>query len=227
MNQPMTAGYAPSAPAARMENHGPAIAKIAMQSGQDLYARAGSMIAYEGFIQYESNPSGLRRAAAGGITGESVPLMKCHGDGVLYLADYGANVVCVPLQNENISVNATNVLAFDAHLDWGVQRVKGIAKFAGQGLFNLGISGTGWVALTSRGTPLVVDCATAGETFVDPDALVAWSTGLDMKGKRSFKASTLIGRGSGEAYQLAFSGQGFVIVQPSEDSTDRLNGQHG
>ena len=57
---------------------------------------------------------------------------------------------------------------------------------------------------------------------MDPDALVAWSDGLKMKGKRSFKASSLIGRGSGEAYQLGFSGQGFVVVQPSEDSTDRL-----
>src|SRR5690606_11063657 len=109
-----------------------------------------------------------------------------------------------------------NVLAFDAHLSWGVQRVKGIAKFTGQGLFNIGISGTGWVAITSRGTPVVVDCAQAGETLVDPDALVAWSTGLQTKGRRSFKASSLIGRGSGEAYQIAFSGQGFVIVQPSE-----------
>jgi uncharacterized protein (AIM24 family) len=225
MNQQMMAGYAPSAPTVRMENHGPSIAKIAMQSGSDLFARSGSMIAYEGYIQYESNPRGLRQAAAGGITGESVPLMKCLGDGLLYLADYGANVVCVPLQNENISVNATNVLAFDAQLQWGVQRVRGIAKFAGQGLFNFGISGTGWVAITSRGMPVVVDCAQAGETLVDPDALVAWSTGLEMKGKRSFKASSLIGRGSGEAYQLAFSGQGFVIVQPSEDSTERLNSQ--
>jgi uncharacterized protein (AIM24 family) len=73
--------------------------------------------------------------------------------------------------------------------------------------------------------PIVVDCAQAGETCVDPDALVAWSTSLQMKGKRSFKASSLIGRGSGEAYQIAFSGQGFVVVQPSEDSTDRLNAQ--
>jgi uncharacterized protein (AIM24 family) len=225
MDQQMMAGYAPSAPTVRMENHGPHIAKIAMQTGNDVLARSGSMIAYEGFIQYESNPSGMRQAAAGRLTGESVPLMKCMGDGVLYLADYGANVVCLPLQNENLSVNATNVLAIDAHLTWGVQRVKGIAKFAGQGMFNLGITGTGWVAVTSRGTPIVVDCAQAGETLVDPDALVAWSTSLQMKGKRSFKASSLIGRGSGEAYQIAFSGQGFVVVQPSEDSTDRLNAQ--
>ncbi|MDT0443215.1 MULTISPECIES: AIM24 family protein [unclassified Streptomyces] len=225
MDQRMVAGFAPAPPAARMENHGPTMARVAMQSGNDLFARIGSMVAYEGFIQYESNPTAMRQAVAGRLSGESVPLMKCQGDGLLYLADYGADIVCLPLQNDSLSVNATNVLAFDAQLEWGVQRVKGVAKFAGQGLFNLGISGTGWVAVTSRGIPVVVDCGQSGETCVDPDALVAWSTGLEVKGKRSFKASSLVGRGSGEAFQLAFSGQGFVIVQPNEDSTDRLNAQ--
>ncbi|MBT2385223.1 AIM24 family protein, partial [Streptomyces sp. ISL-11] len=183
----------------------------------------GSMVAYEGYVQYEANPPAVRQMASQWLTGEGVPLMKCFGDGLLYLADYGADVVCLQLDGESLSVNGTNVLAFDASLQWGVQRVKGMAKFAGQGLFNVAISGTGWVALTSRGTPIVVDCGSGeDETCVDPDALVAWSTGLRMKGKRSFKASSMIGRGSGEAYQLGFSGQGFVVVQPSEDSTDRL-----
>ncbi|MFI1254076.1 AIM24 family protein [Streptomyces netropsis] len=223
MNQTSISGYAPTPVAARMENHGSSMLKVAMQSGHDLFARTGSMIAYEGFVQYEANPPAIRQMASQWVTGEGMPLMKCHGDGLLYLADYGADVVCLQLNGDSLSVNGTNILAFDAHLQWGVQRVKGMAKFAGQGLFNVAISGTGWVALTSRGTPIVVDCGSGeDETYVDPDALVAWSTGLKMKGKRSFKASSMIGRGSGEAYQLGFSGQGFVVVQPSEDSTDRL-----
>ncbi|CAM5556368.1 AIM24 family protein [Streptomyces xanthochromogenes] len=222
MNQQLT-GYAPTPVAARMENHGSAMLKVAMVTGQDLFARVGSMVAYEGFIQYEPNPPAVRQMARDWITGEGAPLMKCTGDGLLYLADYGANVVIVNLDNDALSVNGTNVLAFDASLQWGVERVKGLAKFAGQGLFNVKISGTGWVALTSRGTPVVVDCGSGeDETYVDPDALVAWSPNLKVKGKRSFKASSLIGRGSGEAYQMAFSGQGIVVVQPSEDSTDRL-----
>ncbi|MFF4184920.1 AIM24 family protein [Streptomyces sp. NPDC001691] len=222
MNQQL-AGYAPTPVAARMENHGSAMLKVAMSTGQDLFARVGSMVAYEGFIQYEPNPPAVRQMARDWITGEGAPLMKCTGDGLLYLADYGANVVIVHLDNDALSVNGTNVLAFDASLQWGVERVKGLAKFAGQGLFNVKISGTGWVALTSRGTPVVVDCGSGeDETYVDPDALVAWSPNLKVKGKRSFKASALIGRGSGEAFQMAFSGQGIVVVQPSEDSTDRL-----
>ncbi|MCC3651823.1 AIM24 family protein [Streptomyces sp. S07_1.15] len=223
MDQHMISGYAPAPVAARMENHGPSMLRVAMQSGQDLFARTGSMVAYEGFVQYEPNPPAVRQMASQWLTGEGAPLMKCSGDGLLYLADYGADVVCVNLADEALSVNGTNLLAFDAHLQWGVQRVKGMAKFAGQGLFNVAVSGTGWVALTSRGTPIVVDCGRGeDETYVDPDALVAWSSGLKMKGKRSFKASSMIGRGSGEAYQLGFSGQGFVVVQPSEDGTDRL-----
>ncbi|MBQ0865304.1 AIM24 family protein [Streptomyces smyrnaeus] len=224
MNQPAPlAGYAPAPVAARMQNHGSHMVKVAMQSGQDLFARPGSMVAYEGFVQYEANPPAVRQMASQWLTGEQNPLMLCRGDGLLYLADYGADVVCVNLNEESLSVNGTNLLAFDAHLQWGVERVKGLAKFAGQGLFNVGIRGTGWVALTSRGTPVVVDCGRGeDETYVDPDALVAWSSGLKMKGKRSMKAGALIGRGSGEAYQIAFSGQGFVVVQPSEDSTDRI-----
>jgi uncharacterized protein (AIM24 family) len=223
MDQQLITGYAPAPVGARMENHGSSMLKVAMQSGQDLFARTGSMVAYEGFVQYEPNPPDVRRMASQWLTGEGAPLMRCSGDGMLYLADYGANVVCVNLGGDTLSVNGTNLLAFDAHLQWGVERVKGIAKFAGQGLFNVGVSGNGWVALTSRGTPIVVDCGRGeDETYVDPDALVAWSTSLKVKGKRSLKASSLIGRGSGEAYQLGFSGQGFVVVQPSEDSTDRL-----
>jgi uncharacterized protein (AIM24 family) len=223
MDQQLVAGHAPTAPAARMENHGSSMLKVAMSSGQDLYAKPGSMVAYEGFVQYEPNPPAVRQMASQWLTGEGAPVMRCFGDGLLYLADYGAHVVVLGLNGDSLSVNGTNILAFDAHLDWGVQRVKGLAKFSGQGLFNVQISGTGWVALTTRGTPVVVDCGRgADETYVDPDALVAWSTNLKVKGKRSFKASSMVGRGSGEAYQMGFSGQGFVVVQPSEDSTDRL-----
>ncbi len=223
MDQTLISGFAPTPPAARMENHGSSMLKVAMQSGQDLFARTGSMVAYEGFVQYEPNPPAVRQLASQWLTGEGAPLMVCRGDGLLYLADYGADVICLNLNGDSLSVNGTNLLAFDAHLQWGVQRVKGMAKFAGQGLFNVAVSGTGWVAITSRGTPIVVDCGRGeDETYVDPDALVAWSTGLKMKGKRSFKASSMIGRGSGEAYQLGFSGKGFVVVQPSEDSADRL-----
>ena len=77
------------------------------------------MVAYEGFVQYEPNPPAVRQIAQDWITGEGAPLMKCTGDGLLYLADYGADVVVINLNGDGISVNATNLLAFDAHLHVG------------------------------------------------------------------------------------------------------------
>jgi uncharacterized protein (AIM24 family) len=43
-----------------------------------------------------------------------------------------------------------------------------------------------------------------------------WSTSLTSGVRKTAKAGAMTGRGSGEAYQLALSGQGFVVVQASE-----------
>jgi uncharacterized protein (AIM24 family) len=45
---------------------------------------------------------------------------------------------------------------------------------------------------------------------------VAWSGSLQTRLVRTAGAGALIGRGSGEAFQLAFVGQGFLVVQASE-----------
>ncbi|WP_314210651.1 AIM24 family protein [uncultured Actinomyces sp.] len=53
-------------------------------------------------------------------------------------------------------------------------------------------------------------------TFVDPQAAICWSANLQPQIKSTFKMGSLIGPGSGESFQLAFHGPGFVVVQPSE-----------
>ena len=67
----------------------------------------------------------------------------------------------------------------------------------------------------SDGLPLLLDCSQQ-PTFVDPQAAICWSANLQPQIKSSFKMGSLIGRGSGESFQLAFHGPGFVVVQPSE-----------
>ena len=54
-------------------------------------------------------------------------------------------------------------------------------------------------------------------TFVAPQAAICWSANLQPQIMSSFKMGPFIGRGSGESFQLAFHGPGFVVVQPSED----------
>ena len=51
---------------------------------------------------------------------------------------------------------------------------------------------------------------------LDAQAAITWSSGVSVGLKTDFKMKNLIGRGSGESVQLAFQGQGWVLVQPSE-----------
>ncbi len=82
------------------------------------------------------------------------------------------------------------------------------------GLFNTTFTGTGSLAVTAFGTPVVLDVERA--TFVDMQAAVLWSTSLQSSIRKTAKLGAAIGRGSGEAYQLALSGRGIVVVQASE-----------
>ena len=43
-----------------------------------------------------------------------------------------------------------------------------------------------------------------------------WSTSLQSTIRKTAKLGAVVGRGSGEAYQLGLTGQGFVVVQASE-----------
>jgi uncharacterized protein (AIM24 family) len=83
------------------------------------------------------------------------------------------------------------------------------------GLFNMVLSGTGSVAVLSDGPPVKLDVASA-PTFADAQAAITWSSGVQTQVKVDANVKTLIGRGSGETIQVAFSGQGWVLVQPSE-----------
>ena len=85
--------------------------------------------------------------------------------------------------------------------------------FAG-GLFNTILQGSGWAAVTAHGTPVVLQ--TDAPTYADAQAAIAWSANLQTSIHRTVKVGALIGRGSGEAVQISFAGQGFVIVQASE-----------
>ena len=83
------------------------------------------------------------------------------------------------------------------------------------GLFNIHLRGTGLVALVSDGEPVRLDVSEA-PTFADPQAAIAWSGGVQTTLKTDVQDKSLIGLGSGESFQLGFSGKGWVLVQPSE-----------
>ncbi len=187
---------------------------LRVRLGEPFMARQGSMVAYQGNVDFAFEGGGASKFIKKALTGEGLPLMRCQGQGDVFLAERAYDVHLLNLNNSGLSISGKNVLAFSSSLDWNIERVKG-GSIATGGLFNTTLRGTGWVALTTDGPPVVLNAAEA-PTFADTNAVVAWSANLQTQLKTSFKAGALIGRGSGEAVQVSFYGQGFVIVQPSE-----------
>lgn len=183
----------------------------------EILARQGSMVAYQGEIDFEYKGSGgLGRFIKKAVTGEGLPLMRCHGRGDLFLAHNGDEVHLMRLDGDALSVNGKNLLAFEPTINWDIRRVEGAGMLSG-GAFNTYLEGTGWVAILAHGTPVVLQ--TDAPTFADAQAAIAWSAGLTTRVHASVKLGNLFGRGSGESIQIAFGGQGFVIVQASEGPT--------
>lgn len=207
-----TAHRESSAPGMSLQN--PWLLRVGVQG--EFLARQGSMVAYQGNLDFAYQGAGVTRFLKQALTGESLPLMKVSGEGDVFLADDADEIHLLDLDNDSITVSSRHVLALDGPLQWDVRRVEGAGMFGG-GLFNTAITGTGRVAVTAHGKPVVL--AVDQPTFVDPNAAVAWSTSLQTSLRRTATAGSLIGRGSGEAFQLSFAGEGFVVVQASEGKT--------
>jgi uncharacterized protein (AIM24 family) len=198
--------------------------KVRLDEGT-IQAKLGSMVAYQGEVSFEhAGSGGMSRMLKKAVTGEGARVMKMTGTGEVFLADLAQDVHLLRLENEKITVNSTNLLAFDADIDWDIERVKGAGAMMGGGLFNTSLHGTGYVAVVSDGPPVMLDVASA-PTFADAQAAITWSEGVSTSIRTDFKAlKNLTGRGSGETVQMAFSGSGWVLVQPSEGRVEAAGG---
>jgi uncharacterized protein (AIM24 family) len=179
-------------------------------------AKLGSMVAYQGDVRFEhAGSGGIGRMLKKAVSGEGTQLMKISGTGEVFLADQAQDVHLIYLENDSITVNGPNLLAFDSGIDWDIKRVQGASSMMGGGLFNMSLQGTGWVAILSDGPPVLLNVASA-PTFADAQAAITWSSGVTTGIKTDVNLKTLVGRGSGESVQMSFQGQGWVLVQPSE-----------
>jgi len=179
-------------------------------------AKLGSMIAYQGDVRFEhAGSGGMSKMIKKAVTNEGTQLMKISGTGEVFLADMAQDVHLLKLEDDFVTANGANVLAFDAGIDWDIKRVEGASGMLGGGLYNMELKGSGWLALVSDGPPMLME-VDGEQTFADPQAAITWSSGLTTSVKADVNLKTLIGRGSGETLQVAFSGQGWVLIQPSE-----------
>jgi len=144
--------------------------------------------------------------------------MRVRGNGDVFLADRAADIHLIDLEpGDALSINGSNVLAFDSSLSYDIKMVGGAGMMSNAGLFNCVFSGQGRIAVTTKGTPVVLTIDQP--TYVDPQAAICWSANLQTGYHRAEQLGlgTLLGRSTGERFTMSFAGQGFVVVQPSEE----------
>lgn len=186
----------------------------------EVMVKAGSMVAYTGDIHFQREgilSQGVKNLIKKAISGEGAKMMTVKGTGRVYIADEGKKVQIIKLEGEEINVNGADVLAYEKTIQSDIKLMKSVAGVVGGGLFQVRLKGVGHIAVTSYGTPITLRVSPSQPVYTDPNATVAWSGGLSPKIKTDISFKTLIGRGSGESFQLAFEGSGWVIVQPYEE----------
>ena len=185
---------------------------------QEVLARSGSMVAYQGQIDFDYELQSMGQAVRQILTGERLSLMRCSGQGELFLAERAQDIHVIELEGDGICVDGANLLAMDSGLHWDVVRVAGAVGIPGAGKAQINVNGRGPVAILTSGHPLVLKVTPGGYTFCDADAVIAWSTALRVSSQAAVTTSSAMSfrADSGEGWQMQFQGEGWVVVQPSE-----------
>ncbi len=186
----------------------------------DVWTKMGSMVAYVGAIKFTREgllDKGLGSLIKRSVTGEGARLTKASGQGRLYLADSGKTIQILRLQGESIVVNGSDLLAFEPTVDWEIKMAKRLAAVVSGGFFNVHLKGQGLIAISTHFEPLTLLVKPGYPVRTDPNATVCWSGSLEPEFKTDVSLKTFFGRGSGESIQMEFNGDGFVVIQPSEE----------
>ncbi|WP_394430638.1 TerD family protein [Streptomyces sp. SGAir0957] len=183
---------------------------------QPVLARQGSMVLYQGKVEFSYKGAGFAGRIVGNATGQEMQLMRCTGRGQVFLAEEATYLHPIELQGDAICVSAENVLAFDESLQHEVRRIEGHG-IPGGALFVLQFQGTGTVVVKTHGTPVVLPVTPT--TFADCNAVVAWSAAAQaiVSSQVRMRRNAYPGD-SGESVNLQFRGApgNFIVVQPYE-----------
>lgn len=202
--------------------------------GQEILARRGAMLAYEGRVGFAPVHVGQGAGGYGGslggmlgraMAGENVAMMVAQGEGKVYYGHGGMHLTVIELDGSGVlSVEADRLVAHSANLQSSVVflgsqgGIRGAVRGAvsGQGLFTTQLAGVGSVAVLSHGGTIALPVRPERPTSVDPQAYVAHYGQIQVDISASVGWRDAVGKGSGEAIQLKVTGSGTVYVQASE-----------
>ncbi|MGW1750184.1 TerD family protein [Streptomyces sp. NPDC002092] len=184
--------------------------------GQPVLARQGSMVLYQGKVDFGYKGAGFAGRIVGNATGQEMQLMRCTGQGQVFLAENATYLHPIELQGDAICVSAESVLAFDEGLQYEVRRIEGHG-IPGGALFTMQFQGTGTIVVKTHGTPVVLPVTPT--TFADANAVVAWSAASQVIVSSQVRMRRNAYPGdTGESVNLQFRGApgNFIVVQPYE-----------
>ncbi|MDG9705933.1 AIM24 family protein [Streptomyces sp. DH37] len=197
--------------------------------GQRMFSQRGAMIAYQGEVTFTPNiqggQGGFGSMIGRRLAGEMTPLMTVEGSGTVLFGHGGHHVEVIELSGDTLCVEADRLLAFDGTLEQGTMfmgsqgGVMGMVRgqVTGQGLFTTTLKGHGSVAVMAHGGVVRLPITPDRPVHVDPQAYVAHHGDVRNRLSTALGWRDMVGRGSGEAFQLELSGQGTVFVQASEE----------
>ncbi|NBM20170.1 AIM24 family protein [Streptomyces sp. GC420] len=196
----------------------PQLLRVTLGGNDDVLARKGAMVAYQGLVEFDGEYQSGSQRRARARTGEGLDLMRCSGQGTVYFANLAQHIHVVDVDREGMTVDSQYVLALDSQLNTEVIAVDSQYGISGTGKYQLNISGQGKVALMTSGQPLMLQVTPDKYVNVDADAIVAWSSGLRVQMQAQTHSSGVWRRrgSTGEGWELSFLGQGYALVQPSE-----------
>ena len=196
-----------------------AIARVTLESGEELVAEAGCMIAMSGYINASTT---LRQGKGGGIlgglkrlvAGESLFLSVFRSPkagGEIFLAPkFMGDILLYQVTGIGLVVQSTSYLASENNVDieLGFQGLKSI--FSGESVFWLNVTGKGKVILSSFGAVYEIDVD--GEYIVDTGHIVAFEKSLNFEITKAGSSwlGTFLG---GEGLVCRFKGQGKIYCQ--------------
>ncbi|MEV0775870.1 AIM24 family protein [Streptomyces sp. NPDC050433] len=197
--------------------------------GQKMFSQRGAMLAYRGDVTFTPNMAGgqggLMSMIGRRVAGEATPLMTVEGNGTVMFGHGGHHIQVIGLSGDTLYVEADRLLAFDGTLEQGTMfmgaqgGVMGMVRgqVSGQGLFTTTLKGHGSVAVMAHGGIIELPIGQGRTVHVDPQAYVAHHGDVRNKLSTAVGWRDMVGRGSGEAFQLELSGNGAVYVQASEE----------
>ncbi|MET8685845.1 AIM24 family protein [Streptomyces sp. NPDC004732] len=211
-----------------------------LQPGTKIFSQRGAMLAYKGEVSFTPNVQGGQGGIASMIgrrvAGEATPLMTVEipqglddrggtPTATVLFGHGGHHIQVISLSGDTLYVEADRLLAFDGTLQQGTMfmgsqgGVMGMVRgqISGQGLFTTTLKGHGAVAVMAHGGVIEVPITPQRPVHVDPQAYVAHHGDVRNKLSTALGWRDMVGRGSGEAFQLELSGSGAVYVQASEE----------